>query len=345
MNINELPDGEIKNFKKELIENGTIFEKDKIKSYDAKYFEKVTVSNILIKFFLFFSLGIYTIINFAGIVLSIVFNSYNLTNPLATIIGVLVIDFIVFAIFNNINTNKKKEENAVYIKDDKFIFNFTDGVSETPKLFYSLSCDSVKKIEFLIYSLRKGQLFGSVTFTFQVLDYEVTHSIRFTNLTKIEQMLESKFPLLLHNLFIDGKNPNYTEPIKSPKRLKYIFVSLALFVASILLTVIPIVFNYYSIALIVAGVILFVTSMIVFSACFICLFSLVPGAIVSAVFIIMGICLPIFIIENSSASFLDNIIQNPEILMPTVFCIIGLCLFVYTGIIVIGKLCYVIKRK
>ena len=344
MNLTELPQEKLREIKDRLTEDGLVVKHDGIKGYDAKFFETVTASNVLIKFFLFFSLGLYTLINLVGVILPIVFKSASIVNPLATCVGVLAVDFIISAIFYNVNTNKKKERSVIYVKGDNFIFNFSDGVSDTPKLFYSLPYDSVKKIEFLIYGLKKGELFGGVTFTFGVLDYEVTHVIRYTNLTQIKRLIEDKFPSLLGVLTVDGKNEKYSEP-KHSKHLKYYLISLALLVPSALLIAIPLALNFVSIALIACGVILLISAVIALLSVFLNLTSLVQGAIVSGAFIIIGFCVPLFIIELSGLSPLDYILQNNEILMLTIFGIVGLCLFAYTLSIFIGKIRYALKRK
>ncbi len=345
MNLLDLPEKEFDKVKNQLLENGTILKKKKINSYDAKFFETVTISNTLIKFFLFFSLGLYAVINLIGLILSIIYDTFNLVNPLQVGVGVFFICFIVAAIFSNINTNKKKEESVIYVKDDNFIFNFTDGVVNTPELFYSLPYHSVKKIEFLIHSLRKKETFGSVTFTFSVLGYEETHSIRFTNLTKIEQFLRSKFPELLSKLIVDGKSKKDVEPTKNNKKVKCLLISFGCLIVATSLIVIPNILNYYSVALIASSVIVFITAIIVFLSCYLYTYHLIQGIIISSVFIIMGFCVPLLIIENSGVSFMSYIILNNQILMLTIFGIIGLCLYTYIITITIGKILYIIRRK
>lgn len=345
MNVFDLSEEEIRKYKKSLMESGIVFEQKKISGYDTKYYETVTISNVLIKFFLFFSLGLYAIINLVGVVLSIVNNSSNLTNPIVTVAGIFVICFIIFAIFNNINTNKKKETSVIYVNGNDFIFNFNDGVTETPNLYYVLPVDSIKKIEFIIHGLKKGQLFGSVTFTFGVLEYEVTHAIRFTNLTAIRQLTESKFSQLLDNLFIDGKRGESNEKIKNTQKPKCILTAIALFIVALLLIILPYLLNYNNIALTVAGAILIVTAFIVFLSPYLYTYHLVQGAIVSGVFIIMGIFIPLFIITNSGLPFAEYIIQNNEILLTTIFGIIGLCMYAYIIILIIGKLRFIVNKK
>ncbi len=342
MKLSDLSEEEINKIKNQLIENGTIFQKKKKLSYDTKFFETVTISNILIKFFLFFTLGIYAIINLIGFVLSIL---YNNNTKIVTVIGVSAICFIVFAIFRNINTNKNKEEFAIYVKDDNFIFNYCNDVLSTPDLFYSLPYDSIKKIEFLIYTLRKKDIYGSVTFTFTVCGYDISYIIRFTNLTNIQKLLKSKFPSLLKNLIIDGKSIYLTEPRKNKHKLKFILISLTTLVMSVLLFIIPYILNYHSIALIISSIVLFITAINIFLSCYIYTFYLVQGIIISSVFIIIGFCVPLFIIENSGIAFMNFVILNNEVLMPTVFGIIGVCIYSYIINIIISKIYYILKSK
>ncbi|MDE7079283.1 MAG: hypothetical protein K2O95_04120, partial [Clostridia bacterium] len=68
MDLLELEENKLNEVKKILIADGTIFEKKNITKYDAKFFETVTLSNALIKFFLFFSLSVYAVINLIGLV-------------------------------------------------------------------------------------------------------------------------------------------------------------------------------------------------------------------------------------------------------------------------------------
>ncbi|MDE5990446.1 MAG: hypothetical protein K2H36_02555, partial [Clostridia bacterium] len=141
MDLLELEENKLNEVKKILIADGTIFEKKNITKYDAKFFETVTLSNALIKFFLFFSLSVYAVINLIGLVLSIIYDPNSSLDIIGTLIGLFAICLIISAIFRNINTNKKKEEFPIFITGENFIFNFTDGVVETPKLFYTLPYD------------------------------------------------------------------------------------------------------------------------------------------------------------------------------------------------------------
>ncbi|MDE7329066.1 MAG: hypothetical protein K2N57_04910 [Clostridia bacterium] len=345
MNLLELEKNELNEVKEILIEDGTIFKKNNITQYDAKFFETVTLSNALIKFFLFFCLGIYLIINLIGLVVSIIYNRNFSIDVLGTLAGLAVICFIVFAIFRNINTNKKKEEFPIYIKGENFIFNFTDGVVETSKLFYTLQYDSVQKIEFIIYGSKKKQLFGSVTFTFKVLDYTVTHSLRYTNLTAIEDYIKSELPTLLDKLIVDGKTNKVIEITNKNHILKNSLIALASLIVAIALIAVPYMLNFKSLALTVSGAILILTSVIVFFSSYLYTHFLVQGIMISSVFIIIGFCVPMLIIERSNVSVIDYIIQNPQILMITIFGIIGLVLYVYIVTINISKMHYMIYKK
>lgn len=345
MNILNLTEKESQELKKSLMEHGIVFEKKDIRTYESKYFEAVTISNIIIKFFVFFCLGLFVILNLIGILLSIIYNSSNLTNPIETLVGIIIISFIICAIFSNINTNKKKELSTIYVNEDNFIFNYCDRIIDTPHLYYNLPYDSLKKIEFIIHSIRKRQVFGSVEFTFNVFGYEVTHAIRFTNLTEIEHLLENKFPSLLNILIIDGKRKNHHEIIKNKQMPISLLTSLALFIVSMLLIIVPYLFNYYSLALGISSVILIITALIIFLSPFLYTYHLIQGTIISSVFIIMGVCVPLFIIEHSNKSFIDYIIQNNEILLLTIFGIVGVGIYMYIISISIGKLHFIIKKK
>ena len=346
MRLLELEESKLNEVKKILIADGAICEKNSISKYDAKFFETVTLSNSLIKFFLFFSLSLYAVINLIGLVVSIIYDPNLSIDLIGTLIGLFTICFIISAIFRNINTNKKKEEFPIFIKGDNFIFNFTDGVVETPKLFYALSYDSVQKIEFVIHGLKKNQLFGSVTFTFRVLEYTVSHSLRYTNLTAIEDFIKSKHPSLLRKLVVDGKaNNEDIEIIKSNQVLKNSLISLAILIAALTLIVVPYLLNFKSLALTISSAVLILTSVIVFFSSYLYTHFLIQGIIISSIFIIMGFCVPLLIIECSKISILNYIIMNPQILMTTIFGIIGLCLYVYIVIINISKIRYMVNKN
>lgn len=345
MNLLELEEQELNEVKKILIENGTIFKKTKINQYDAKFFETVTLTNTLIKFFLFFSLGVYMVLNLIGIIVSIVFDPNISIDIIGTLVGIFAICFIVFSIFSNINTNKKKEEFPIFIQGENFIFNFSDGRIESSNLFYTLPYESIQKIEFIIHSLKKDQIFGSATFTFKVLDYTITYSLRYTNLTILEETIKNKFPTLLDQLSIDGKANKRINLTKNHQKLKNSLISLAVFLVGISFIVVPYFLNFKSLALLVSGIILILSSIVVFLSSYIYTYFLNQGIIISSVFILIGFCLPIFIIEHSHHSILSYVIQNPSIVMPTIFGIIGFCLYIYIIIINLSKILYILKVR
>lgn len=344
MNLLELEENKLNEVKKILIADGTICEKNNIKEYDAKFFESVTLSNTLIKFLLFFSLSLYVVINLIGLVISIIYDPNFSIDLIGTIIGLFAICLIVSAIFSNINTNKKKEECPIFIKDENFIFNFTDGVAKTSKLFYTLPYDSVQKIEFIIHGLKRNQLFGSVTFTFKVLDYTVTHSLRYTSLTAVENFIKSALPCLLDKLIVDGKANEDIDITPKNHVLKNSIISLAILIVAITSIVVSYSLNFKSLALTISCAVLILTSVIVFFSSYLYTHFLVQGIIISSVFIIIGFCAPMLIIECSKISILNYIIQNPQILMTTIFGIIGLCLYIYIVIINISKIRYIVNK-
>ena len=345
MDLLELEENKLKEVKEILIADGTVFEKSSINKYDAKFFETVTLSNTLIKFFLFFSLGLYVVINLTGLTMAIIFEPKFSIDIIGTLVGLFAICFIVSAIFSNINTNKRKQEFPIFIAGENIIFNFSDGVVETSKLFYTLPYDSVQSIEFIIHSLKKNQLFGSVTFTFKVLDYTVTHSLRYTNLTAIEKFIESKLPSLSDKLIIDGKANKDIEITKKNQVFKNSLISLAILIFALTSIIVPYLLNFKSLALTLSCVILILTSVIVFFSSYLYTHFLVQGVIISGIFIIIGFCVPMLIIECSKISIINYIIQNPQILMTTIFGIIGLCLYAYIVIININKIHYMIHKN
>ncbi len=344
MDLLDLPEAEIATIKDQLLADGTLFVSKKVKNCDAKFFETVTISNTLIKFFLFFSVGLYAIINVVGNIIALIWGTGDVVGSLEVMVGVFVISFIVVAIFSNINTNKKKEENAMFVSGQHFIFNFNNGITETPDWFYRLPYDRVEKIECLIYRCRKNQLFGWVTFTFRVLDYQVTHAIRYTNLTKIEQCLQQKFPSLVGDFIVDGKSEKYHAPTKKQPKVKCMLMALALAVVAVAFIAVPRLFGFDSVALTIAGVLLGIAAVMVFAVCYLYLYFMVQGVIVSVVFMIMGICVPWLEIEISGLPFTTYLLYDPQILLPTIFGIIGLCLFVYQLIIFLGKIHYQCRR-
>ena len=123
-NILDLPEAEIENVKNRLIADGNIIEKSAIKNSDAKFFQAVLTETVFLKFFLFFGFALFAVLNLSGMILSVIYNGFNLTTLIMQTIGCGAILLICFVIFRNIDTNKKTEREAIYIDDGNFIFNF-----------------------------------------------------------------------------------------------------------------------------------------------------------------------------------------------------------------------------
>lgn len=157
--------------------------------------------------------------------------------------------------------------------------------------------------------------------------------------------MENKFPSLLNILIIDGKRKNHHEIIKNKQMPISLLTSLALFIVSMLLMIVPYLFNHYSLALGISSVILIITALIIFLSPFLYTYHLIQGTIISSVFIMMGFCVPLFIIEHSNKSFIEYIIQNNEILLLTIFGIVGVGIYMYIISIIIGKLHFILKKK
>lgn len=344
MNILNLPEKEIDEIKNRLLTYGLIVEKNRISKYDQKFFEIVTLTKRVVKFFLFFSLALYIALNIFCIALSVYYKSFNAVSLVAPIAVSVVVFIITFAIFGNINTNKKTEENVMYVIGDKFVFNFSDGVTETPRLFYSLSYDCVVKIEFTVDKLKKSRLFGRAVFTFLVEGYEVTHTVHTADLSQIEQVLNAKFPSLTDKLIVDGRNKDNVLVTKT-NNAKYFALSFGLAVGSVLSFVLPRVFNVDFITFKVLGAIFAVTAIAVFASPFICLCSSVRGLIVSAVFVAIGYLVPTIIFEIDGSPILQALANGNLILLPTFFGNIGLCLYASVLAQITGKIIYIIKSK
>lgn len=178
-----------------------------------------------------------------------------------------------------------------------------------------------------------------------MLDYTVTHSLRYTNLTLIEELIESKFPTLLNVLFIDRKTKNEIKVIKNNKKLKNISLSLTLIIIAISLIVIPYILNFDCLALTISGITLIISAVMIFLSSYLYTNFLVQGIIVSNIFIILGFFMPLLIIKLSNLSTTYYIIQNPQILMVTIFGVIGLCLYAYSTKIFISKIHYMLNKK
>ncbi len=344
MNIKDLFEDESEKLKNQWINDGYVFEKTKIKNYDEKFFNIVTFSHFVIKFLLFCSVGLYILFNIFCILLSVYYKTFHILNIFAPVIVCAFVFIISFSIFNNINVNKKVEEEVLYIMDNQFIFNFNNGIVETPKLFYSLSYDSIQKIEFIIYRLRKSQWFGSVTFTFLVSGYEVTHTIPNANLSQIKECLKTKFPSLRNKLIIDGKNKDNERKVNHSKA-RYFLTSFGLLVVGILFIVIPYFLKINFISLKIFSVIFFVTAFLIFLSPYLYTYSFVHGTILSLIFLLVGYLIPLIIIEGSSLPFLFYVANNTFILMPTFFGNIGLCFYISFLFQYFSKIIFKLKMK
>lgn len=344
MNIKNLSEEESGKIKKQLTDASFIVTKNKISAYDEKFFDVVTADRFIVKFCLFFGIGLYVLLNVLGIVLSIRYNTFNAVSIVAPAIVCAVVIIISLSIFKNVNTDKKSEKNVMYIVGGNFVFNFNNGVVETPNLFYSLPCDSLLKIEFVIHRLIKAQLYGSVTFTFAVSGCEVTHTIPTANLSQIEDVLKAKFPELLSLLIVDGKN-NKNETVIKNANGKYLALSFGLAVIGVLLFVAPYIFSVNFVSLRVFGVLFFVSALAVLLSPFLYVKHFVQGMILSLAFMAIGYLLPLILIENSGIAFLQYLAGNVLVLLPTFFGNIGLCLYLSTLFHLFGKIVYKIKSK
>lgn len=344
MNILDCSEKEIDKIKNQFISDGLIIEKSRITKYDEKFFETVTLTNFVVKFFIFFSLGLYILFNVFCIALSIYYETFNIVSVIAPLIVCVAVFIISFAIFGNINTNKKVDKNVLYVIGDNFVFNFNNGIVETPKLFYSLPYDSVTKIEFIINRLRKSQLLGSVTFSFLVSDYEVTHTIQNTNLSQIGQALKTKFPSLLENLIVDGRSKDDVIIVKNNKG-KYLGISFGLTAVAILMLTLPRVFDVDLVSLAVFGAIFLITALVVFLSPYLYSCHWVRGALISLVFMSAGYLPPLIFIEMSDMPILQYLAEGNLILLPTFFGNIGLCLYASVLLQTIGKIVYKLKSK
>lgn len=342
MNINELSEKDFKKVKEQLIEKGNLVKQNSVKNYEAMFSEVVTLSSVVLKFFIFFSLALYLVFNVFGIVLAVKYNTIK-GNLIEIVIGLLVVTFITIAIFTNINTNKKKKNYVLYVKDGNFIFNFYDAVVVS-QFYYILPYESIKQIDFLIYGAKKENLFGKITLVFSVLNYEVVHIIPYTNLTKIKDFLKRQYPSLTDKINIDNKKNSYYDKINKAEQVRNNIFLMACFLLSVMLVCVPLMFNYFNLSLIIAAVILFITSLIMFISKYIYT-NLEKGVLISSVFIIFGYCLPLFFIFNSKLTFLHFISQNVEVLMPTILGNIGVCLYLYIICITISKICFKLKYK
>lgn len=343
MNILDLSENEIEKIKKQLTENGSIIKKTKISDCDAKFSDAVVLSAVLLKRFIYVSIALYVALIVFGFVLSFVYKTYNNVN-LSVIAAVFVICFITVAIFNNVNSDKKKETHAVYIKEGNFIFNFCNGVAETPDLFYVLSYTTVKQIDVLIYGIKKEHIYGKVTFVFDLPNCEVTHTVAYTDFTTIETYIKNNFPSLTEKITVDDKNKSYCDRTVKKTEITNTILAWACFAASALFIIVPLAMNYRNPAVIIAGVILLLTSAVIFVSKYVYT-NLEQGALISGIFIIIGYCVPLFFILQSELTLLQCLAQNVEILLPTMLGNIGLCLYVYILCITVGKIRFKLKYR
>ncbi len=342
-NISDLSEDEIEQIKSLLISDKKIIT-NKPKHYDKKFFQTVLTSAKIVKICLFTCFALYALLNLFGIILSVVYNNLNFTTLIGQFIGCFSVSFVCIVIFNNINTNKKTEKEILYISNGKFVFNFNNGIVDSPDLFYCLSYESLQKIEFEIYGTRKRTTYGRVVFTFDVLVYQVTHTINLTNITQIENYIAQNYPMLVEKIIKDGKSIAFNKKSKYNK-IKNFLYSLNCLIASLLFIVIPLLFDYFNLSLIIAGSVFLLTAIIVFISPYLYTYHLRQGLIVSTVFIIIGYLIPLFIILNSNVPFLEYLASNSLLLLITFFGNIGLTFYLYIVALVLNKFNYLIKSK
>lgn len=345
MNILNLSEKEFEKVKNQLIKEGNIINKPKISQYDEKFFQVVTTSMILVKFVIFFSFFLYALLNLLGIVLSVIYKNFNIISSVIQIIVCVAVLLVCYVIFGNINVNKKTEKESIYLYNDNFIFNFSNGIVETPNLFWSLSCENLHKIEIIVYGTRKKQVYGRVIFIFTVLNYRVTHTINYANITEIKNCIANKYPTLFSKIVIDGKSKRFKESTKDNPKGKTILCAFGCLIASISFFVIPLCFNYFNLALVITGSVLLLTSGMLFLSLSLYAYHLVQGLILCSFFIIIGYCIPLFIIMNSRFPFLEYIASNHLLLLITFFGNIGFCLYLYCIVLLLNKINYLIKSK
>ena len=344
-NILDLSEGEIEKIKHTLIEDGLIVEKNKISNYDKEFFKTETMSMVLVKFSLFFSFFLYALINLFGIILSIVYKNFSVISSLIQIFTCLMVLLVCLVVFGNLKPHKKKKENIIFVKDNIFIFNFNNGMVETPNLFYHLPYDNLQRIEFEVYGERKKQVYGRVIFTFKVLDLYIKHTIHSVNITEIKNYIARNFPDLINNIVVDNNCHNPIKISKDSKKGKAYLSAFSCLIASILFFVIPLVFNYYNLALIISGDILFLTAFLVLLSPYLYTYHLIQGLILSCVFMLIGYCIPLFFILNNQQSFFMAIASNNYFLLLTFFGNIGLCLYASSITLIINKILYKIRRR
>lgn len=335
----DLSEEEIDQVKQQLTEENKLVEKTKISKYDKKFSRTVTISMKLIKFFLFFGFALYALFNLAAIALSVFYRNFNAVSAVIQIVVCGAVLFLCLVVFHNPNLNLKTEKEVLYVIDDRFLFRFTNGISETPNLYYALPYEHLQSIEFTIYGTRKKQLYGRAVFTFSVANYRTKHTINSVNLTELENYFAEWFPTYKEKLSIDGKPKLCNEP---PKKRKIGLCTLGCAIVSVLFFASPQLFRCENGAFLFEGVLFCVTAVVVLLAPFLHTEHLVQGLMLSSVFLSVGYGIPLFLILNSPTPFFQYLATNGLILLPTFFGNVGLCFYFYIVFSVGNKICYCI---
>lgn len=338
-----LPAAEFITVKEQLLTSQTVIERQTIKDFDAQFAETVTLGQRLLKWFWLGSLAVYLVINLAAIIVVIV--KGTLTNPVNNLVGLGAIGVIMYAIFGTINTKQKKTVNALFIKGEQFIFNFNDRVVATPYLFYMLPSSSLTRITMVTHGWRKGQVFGSVVFTFQVFGYQVHHGIRYTNLSAVKDYLGEHLPALTGCLVIDGQGTLGRDAMLKRPRLTANLTALGLLVAAGLLFGVPYALHFYCWALSVTAALCLVTGLLVGLGSWLRAGYLTGGLVIGGVFLIIGWCVPGLIIELSGLSLGAYLLNDCEVLLPIIFGIVGIGMYGYGIAGLAGKINYRLKTN
>ena len=150
--------------------------------------------------------------------------------------------------------------------------------------------------------------------------------------------------MLVEKIIKDGKSIAFNKKSKYNK-IKNFLYSLNCLIASLLFIVIPLLFDYFNLSLIIAGSVFLLTAIIVFISPYLYTYHVRQGLIVSTVFIIIGYLIPLFIILNSNVPFLEYLASNSLLLLITFFGNIGLTFYLYIVALVLNKFNYLIKSK
>lgn len=343
-NILELSQTEAERVKNALMQDGMLVKCARIKGYDAKFSQTVLSSVVALKLYLYAGFALYAALNLFGLIASVVYKTYNLVTIIAQPMVCVIVLFVCVAIFKNINTNKKTEKETLYIVDGGFMFNYNNGVVATPDLYYCLAFENLRKIEFEIYGSKKGQVYGKATFTFGVYGYQVTHVVNAANLTEIEDCLSNLCPSALDVLVVDGCSRKLGSP-SSRGNVKVYLYSACCLAASVLITVVPLALNYRNLSLIIAGVLLALTAVVVFASRFLYTQGFAQGAVLGCVFILVGYCVPLFIMLRGGKPFMTCIASNSLLLLVTFFGNIGLSIYLSVITVNLNKLSYLIKNS